>query len=117
FAANGSAAPARPGTAPAARPAAKPAGHKSIAKQFDGEVKLVTWSYDKLHNPELVAAALRDVASGKLPRSAVATLGSKKSLDKLIAAKLPQRDPSTDPPSLGPAPKGETRAQAKAAGS
>jgi hypothetical protein len=120
FAANGSAAPipVRPGSAPAARPAAKPApGHKSIAKTFAAESKRVTWTYDKLHHPELVAAALRDVAAGKLPRSSVETLASKKALNKLLKVKLPERDPSTDAPTLGPAPKGEARAQAKGAGS
>ncbi|HWB76218.1 MAG TPA: hypothetical protein VG755_14710, partial [Nannocystaceae bacterium] len=118
FAVDGSAAPipARPGKPSAARPATKPVpGHKSIAKKLDGEAKLVTWTYDKLHHPELVADVLRDVAAGKVPRSAVATLASKKALDKLIRAKLPERAASSAAPKRGPAPKGETRDQANVA--
>jgi hypothetical protein len=116
--------PSRPGAAspapraasdtPAPTPARAPAGHKNLKKSFDAEARAVTWTYSKLHHPQLVAAVLRDVQAGKLPRSAVETLASPATLDRLLDAKLPQRTPVTRGPTLGPAPRGETKKQSSA---
>src|SRR5262245_38894605 len=55
--------------------------------------KLVTWGYQKMHNPESVVAALRDVQAGKLTPPHIATLGSAETKDRLVARQWPQRLP------------------------
>lgn len=117
----GFAAPSMPrprgAAAPKPSPRVKwPAGHQSVKKTFDVEQRVVSWTYDKLNRPHVVAAALNDVASGKLPRDAVASLASPELVDKLIDAKLPVNEPVRSGPTIGVAPKGQTRKQAKGAG-
>lgn len=108
----GAAAAAAPARAPRGRPAAQ---HKNVKKTFDAEPRVVSWTYDKLHHPHVVAAALRDVAAGKMSRSEVASLASPETLDALIDANLTAGEPVRRGPTIGAAPKGQTRKQSAAA--
>lgn len=105
----GAAAPAK-----AASPRrAWPAGHKSAAKRTDAEPRIGSWTYAKLHHPELVAQVLRDVAAGKRSRNEVAGLASPEQLELLLAAKFPEPDAARGRGPVGAPPRGQTRKQAR----
>ena len=98
----GAAAPAK-----AASPRrAWPAGHKSAAKRTDAEPRIGSWTYAKLHHPELVAQVLRDVAAGKRSRDEVAGLASPEQLELLLAAKFPEPDAARGRGPVGAPPRG-----------
>jgi hypothetical protein len=107
------------GAAASANPAPRkawPEGHKSAKRNVEIEPRIGSWTYAKLHHPELVAQVLRDVAAGKRSRDDVAGLASPGLLDRLVTAKLPERDSARARGAVGAPPKGQTREQARAAG-
>lgn len=88
---------------------------RSVRKSLTVDAKLVTWSYLMVHQPQMAANVVRQVAEGKLPPSVIAGIGNAATRAALLKNAWPQKPTPQRGATHGLPAKGQTKAQTTAA--